>query len=176
MQLLRPEEAEGLDLNRHGQEVNIIIGPRVRENDVETLFSPKQDEEIFWFIEDQTWAHIAKFIGIFKSTSQARKNGWGGKIEEGWTERIVKKKQLRICIWKDTGEHWSSLMVINEREVQGQAVVHLPGMQAAHVVLPKPVKQRKAQKKARWIENKRRGPYQWNQGSLRFTKRKGIYL
>lgn len=47
-----------------------------------------------------TMANIAKEMGLFPSVGQAKKNGWGGHIPSGYSERgSIGKKRLCLFIW-----------------------------------------------------------------------------
>ena len=47
---------------------------------------------VFEAPEEWSWARIARALGIFKSSTQARKNGWDGTPAEGFNFR-----RTRIC-------------------------------------------------------------------------------
>ena len=56
------------------------------EKDIDALFGPKEDHEVFVAIDDNTRLEtlIVDHIKKFKSLTQARKNGWGGDIPLGF--------------------------------------------------------------------------------------------
>jgi hypothetical protein len=49
---------------------------------------------------DLPFSVLMRDLGIFKSSSQARKNGWNKDIPSGWSDFTVGKKKTRICILK----------------------------------------------------------------------------
>ena len=64
----------------------------VNEKDKNLFFGPLDNET---FIDIQSkWcrAHILHNVGIFKSITQAKKNGWDKPIPEGFTKLTVGKK------------------------------------------------------------------------------------
>lgn len=74
-----------------------------------------QLEAILPFSPDETWvafdtaamADLAVVFGFFPSTSQARKNGWGGEIPDGYSERVFGKSRIRIVVM-NTYPHWDN--------------------------------------------------------------------
>lgn len=76
-----------------------FISKNTTEKDLNLFFGPLKNEE---FIEIQPkWcmAHIMHNIGLFKSITQARKNGWDKPIPEGWTEITVGQKAKKQDIF-----------------------------------------------------------------------------
>lgn len=67
-----------------------FITKNVTEEDKEIFFGPLDqptlDENIFVVFEPDKWimAHLLHHIGIFKSITQARKNGWDKPIPAGF--------------------------------------------------------------------------------------------
>lgn len=65
---------------------------------------PKEDDQLFGltnpevFFSGNTWADIAVMAGLFKSKSQAKKNGWGDDLEPGLQQKTLKKKRLLITV------------------------------------------------------------------------------
>lgn len=49
------------------------------------------DEDVNVIPHAWDWADIAVALRIFNSKGQARKNGWAGEIERGYTERKTKR-------------------------------------------------------------------------------------
>ena len=83
-----------------GTELNVLIG-ECHGSWVETLFDPREDEFFIRVPIEMTWAHLLATLQCFPSVSQARKNGWGQSIEEGWSEiRIGKARRLWIYVLK----------------------------------------------------------------------------
>ena len=68
------------------------------EDDIHTLFG---DEEVH-FTEANDLPGLLKELGIFKSTTQARKAGRDGPIPEGFTAEFKASKKRRIWIWNPT--------------------------------------------------------------------------
>ena len=68
------------------------------EDDIQTLFG---DEEVH-FTEANDLPGLLKELGIFKSTTQARKAGRDGPIPEGFTAEFKASKKRRIWIWNPT--------------------------------------------------------------------------
>lgn len=67
----------------------------VSEADIE-LFSMSKDATRFddsFKMED-----VAVAVGIFPSKGQARKNGFGGELKEGFTDMVKTKKRINITI------------------------------------------------------------------------------
>ena len=91
---------------------NFLIGDGVKESDKDIFFGGGELEEKFVRLGDKaTWADIAVEMGIFVSKTQARKNGYGGEIVDGWTdtetENPIRRKRTgigklnkRVCILK----------------------------------------------------------------------------
>ena len=84
------------------REKNVIIGDGVLESDYELFFGPLEEDDIFvTFPVDAKFQDIAVAFGIFKSKGQARKNGWGGDIPDGfWNKEKIGKLNHRITILK----------------------------------------------------------------------------
>jgi len=72
---------------------------------VEEYFGPFEKSDIFIFFEDPyTLANCVVEMGIFKSLTQARKNGWGGEIPRGYREWKIGKKRFYTywpIFWED---------------------------------------------------------------------------
>ena len=84
------------------REKNVIIGDYVLESDFDLFFGPLEDDDVFIVFPDDTkWQDIAVAFGIFGSKSQAKKNGWGGDIPDGfWNKEKIGKLNHRITILK----------------------------------------------------------------------------
>lgn len=63
----------------------------LRLENAETFIEYKDDIPFYVLMRD---------LGIFKSSSQAKKNGWDKPIPNGWSDFKVGKKKTRICILK----------------------------------------------------------------------------
>ncbi len=74
-----------------------FISNDVTKNDKDLFFGPINDNDVFVKIESHwVMAHLLHHIGLFKSISQARKNGWNHEIPKGfnfWTVGRKAKKQ-----------------------------------------------------------------------------------
>mgnify|MGYP003403601353 CR=1 FL=1 len=83
-------------------EINVLIGKHVRESDKD-LFFQAEDEDIFKEFPDETkYPQLLKELGIFKSTSEARRMGWDKEIKEGFEDFKIGKMKTRITILKIT--------------------------------------------------------------------------
>ena len=74
--------------------------------DIDLFFSPLTEEDKFFIIYD-TWdmANIMVEAGIFKSLSQARKNGYDNKsIPFGFSDMRKGKLKIRITILNWNGD------------------------------------------------------------------------
>ncbi len=69
-----------------------------KESDIETLFG---DEEVH-FTEANDLSVLMKELGVFPSTSEARRAGRVGPIPEGFTEEFKASKKRRLWIWNPT--------------------------------------------------------------------------
>lgn len=81
------------------QTANVIIGSPMPK-DVQQLFVPEDGEAIIKVPDSFEWPQLLKHLGIFKSASQARKNGWNKDISEGWSEAVFKKQRKAIFVLK----------------------------------------------------------------------------
>lgn len=82
--------------------VNVLIGPAVRESDRDLFFGPLE-ENLAPFLElppETTLADLVVTLGLMPSKGQARKNGWGGPIPDGFSEHRFGKKRVAITILK----------------------------------------------------------------------------
>lgn len=78
---------------------NVVIKQSAwTERDVELLFG---DEEVH-FTEATDLSVLMKELGVFKSTSEARRAGREGPIPEGFTDRFKASKKRMIWIWNPT--------------------------------------------------------------------------
>lgn len=71
-----------------------FIDKDTSEEDKKLFFG--EDEKFEIIGENWIMAHIMFHAGIFKSISQARKNGWDKPIPNGFNEFIVGKKKHRV--------------------------------------------------------------------------------
>ena len=78
---------------------NVIVkNSNWKESDIETLFG---DEEVH-FTEANDLSVLMKELGVFPSTSEARRAGRVGPIPEGFTEEFKASKKRRLWIWNPT--------------------------------------------------------------------------
>jgi len=73
----------------------------VDPKDVELIMGPIEPEVDGPFVKfDSTWtmAHIMNAAGIFKSVTEARKNGWNKPIPHGFQHLIVTKRKINIFV------------------------------------------------------------------------------
>lgn len=72
------------------------------ERDLELHFGDLEGniEEVH-FTEAQDLPNLLKELGVFPSTSEARRAGRDGPIPEGWTELKASKKRM-LWIWNPT--------------------------------------------------------------------------
>lgn len=79
--------------------MNIIVKQSEwTDRDVELLFG---DEEVH-FTEATDLSVLMKELGIFKTTSEARRAGRVGPIPTGFTFEFKASKKVRIWIWNPT--------------------------------------------------------------------------
>ena len=78
---------------------NIIVKQsKWTDRDIELLF---EDEEVHFTDADEL-SVLMKELGIFKSTSEARRAGRFGPIPEGFTFEFKASKKVRLWIWNPT--------------------------------------------------------------------------
>jgi hypothetical protein len=74
----------------------------ISDKDMELFFGPFDEGDHFIIIESHwTMANIMHQAGIFKSVSQARKNGWNKPIPKGFNIFTVGKKRKEIFIFNE---------------------------------------------------------------------------
>ena len=87
----------GTEMNN---DLNIVIENEHCRKDMLHLFF-ETDDLITFLPAETTLADIGVLLGLFPSKGQARKNGWNGEIENGWTEKLgVGKLKKNLWIWK----------------------------------------------------------------------------
>jgi len=76
-----------------------FISDNVTEEDKDLFFGPLTSDDEFVMIEEH-WmmAHLLKEAGIFKSVSQARKNGGDKPIPKGFHEIMRGKRRHKFWI------------------------------------------------------------------------------
>lgn len=82
--------------------VNVLCGI-IEEGDKELFFGPLHPNDIFIEIEPTlTLPQLMSHIGIFESTKEAERQGFKGKIVEGFSDYTRIKKMHRVTILKIT--------------------------------------------------------------------------
>lgn len=79
------------------QAQGVIIGDAFQA-DLDILFEP--NDTIVKFKLDVQWPQVLKALGIFKSGSDAKRNGWDKPIDNGWSEAKFKKQRKTIFCFK----------------------------------------------------------------------------
>jgi hypothetical protein len=70
-----------------------------RETDKDLFFGPlKEDDQFIDILNNWSMADIMFLAGIFKSKTEARKNGWNKSIEKGFSDFYAGKLRTRITI------------------------------------------------------------------------------
>jgi len=84
---------------RNEHEFN-FIAEDVNDFDAEMFMGPFEDKDgpIIRFPSSWTMAHIMHEVGIFKSVTEARKNGWDKPIAPGFQHMTVTKRKIPIWI------------------------------------------------------------------------------
>ena len=79
---------------------NIVVDtPNVQEGDIESIFGDgKGDVEEVLYTHNTSLDVLLKDLGIYKSTSEARRAGRSGPIPQGYTEYKASKVH-RLFIW-----------------------------------------------------------------------------
>lgn len=81
--------------------MNVVVANKnVLSTDKITLF---ENEEVIFVIPDNArdLPSLLVFLGIYKSTSQARQAGRTGEVPTGWTVMKASKK-VELFIWNPT--------------------------------------------------------------------------
>lgn len=74
------------------------------ESDIDLFFGPMSEDDIVIRFDSNIdkWMHtVLCKAGIFKSSSQARSNGWNTLVLKGHTDFKIEKKKTRIVILND---------------------------------------------------------------------------
>jgi hypothetical protein len=80
---------------------NVLIGKdSSNPKDLNLLFG--EGGEFLELSDEARWPDVLVACGIFKSKSDARKNGWNKDIGEGWTDIRIGKLHTHICVFKMT--------------------------------------------------------------------------
>lgn len=77
-----------------------FISELVSDEDAENLMGPFEpnDGPVIRFPPSWTMAHIMHAAGIFRSITEARKNGWDKPISFGFQHLVVTKRKIDIFI------------------------------------------------------------------------------
>lgn len=64
---------------------------------------PKSDIQLFGLDDPQpltakTWEEVAVQCGLFASKNQARKAGWQGEFEPGFSQREIKRRKFTVTV------------------------------------------------------------------------------
>ena len=76
----------------------VVSNGNVQDRDIEILFGP----EDVHFTQATCMSVLMKELGVFSSTSEARRAGRFGPIPEGFTFEFKASKKRRIWIWNPT--------------------------------------------------------------------------
>jgi hypothetical protein len=79
------------------QAQGIIIGDAF-QSDLDGLFD--SNDTLVQFGLDAQWPQVLKALSIFKSGSDARRNGWDKDVDNGWSEARFKKQRKTIFCFK----------------------------------------------------------------------------
>lgn len=77
-----------------------MVHDSVADSDVELLLGPFEpsDGPFIKFDDSWTMAHVMHAAGIFKSVSEARKNGWNKPIPIGYSHHVVSKRKINVFV------------------------------------------------------------------------------
>lgn len=79
---------------------NIIVDSEfIKPEDKDIIFG---DEDVLHVKEGTDLSVLMKDLGIFKSTSEARRAGRVGNIPTGYTDNYKASKKRRLYIWNPT--------------------------------------------------------------------------
>jgi hypothetical protein len=56
------------------------------------------NDEVHEFDDSWCWAHVMAKIGVFKSVSEARKNGWNRPFKQGFQQETVTKNKILVTV------------------------------------------------------------------------------
>lgn len=79
-----------------------FFSPKTTEKEIQAFFGPIEAQEVFIPLEPNwTFADIAVQCGIFKSKSEAKRNGWGNVIPTGfWHKNRIGRNNVSVTILK----------------------------------------------------------------------------
>ena len=72
----------------------VIKSSKATKRDIEVVFN----SEKFLFVESLTLDSLCKELGVYKSTSDARRAGREGKVPVGYSE-IKASKKITLFVW-----------------------------------------------------------------------------
>lgn len=80
--------------------MNIVVTDSAwQDSDIETLYGDfSGDVEEVTFVENKPLPNLLVELGVYKSTSQARRAGREGEIPSGWTQYKASRK-VTLWIW-----------------------------------------------------------------------------
>lgn len=80
-----------------------FVSETVSDSDNEMLMGPFEESDGPFIRFPSTWtmAHVMHAAGIFKSISEARRNGWDKAIAPGFQHFVVTKRKINIYILND---------------------------------------------------------------------------
>ena len=85
------------------QAQGVIIGDAF-QSDLDGLFDA--DDVLIQFTLGAQWPQVLKALGIFKSGSDAKRNGWDKQIDNGWSEAKFKRQRKIIFCFKQPHLTW----------------------------------------------------------------------
>jgi len=83
-----------------------FVSEKVSDADMELFMGPFESDDgpLIRFPDNWIMAHIMYTAGIFKSISDARRNGWDKPIPKGYQELTVSKRRVKIYILNELVE------------------------------------------------------------------------
>jgi hypothetical protein len=77
-----------------------FVSDKVSDADIELFMGPLEpsDGPFVRFPDNWSMAHVMHSAGIFKSVSEAKRNGWDKTISQGFQALTVTKKKIKIFI------------------------------------------------------------------------------
>ena len=85
---------------------NIVVGDFVKDEDISTVYGDMDgnvEGTVITLVNNIPMYVLLRDLGIFKSSSQARKSGWDFNIPEGFTEYPkIGKLRHQVTIWNPT--------------------------------------------------------------------------
>lgn len=76
--------------------MNIVVKTKfLQDSDIPLLF---EDEDVILIEDGVLFPNLLVNLGLYSSTTQARKSGRVGEIQKGWSE-IKANKKTKLWIW-----------------------------------------------------------------------------